>query len=186
MGLVSGLLMSLLSPSHTDIRVLWLLFFPHNKRLCLRRPPLLSLSHRRRGLSRSYLSFTHMQDGILLRTAKKHGTRWRRNSHARRVFRPSPMLPQLHPRAPQTRLCGAHVMKAATVSISPDVPGIGEEISVCSGKKVFYALCLKIYRKNNISVYEVDGKDHKIYCQNLCLLAKLFLDHKTLYFDMEL
>ncbi|KFP73351.1 Histone acetyltransferase KAT8, partial [Acanthisitta chloris] len=39
--------------------------------------------------------------------------------------------------------------------------------------------------KSNISVYEVDGKDHKIYCQNLCLLAKLFLDHKTLYFDVE-
>jgi histone acetyltransferase MYST1 len=34
-------------------------------------------------------------------------------------------------------------------------------------------------------VFEVDGKDHKIYCQNLCLLAKLFLDHKTLYFDVE-
>ncbi|XP_023602656.1 histone acetyltransferase KAT8 isoform X2 [Myotis lucifugus] len=43
----------------------------------------------------------------------------------------------------------------------------------------------EIYRKSNISVYEVDGKDHKIYCQNLCLLAKLFLDHKTLYFDVE-
>ncbi|OWK49869.1 Histone acetyltransferase KAT8, partial [Lonchura striata] len=43
----------------------------------------------------------------------------------------------------------------------------------------------EIYRKGNISVYEVDGKDHKIYCQNLCLLAKLFLDHKTLYFDVE-
>ena len=25
----------------------------------------------------------------------------------------------------------------------------------------------------------------KIYCQNLCLLAKLFLDHKTLYYDVE-
>ncbi|XP_036408511.1 histone acetyltransferase KAT8 [Megalops cyprinoides] len=43
----------------------------------------------------------------------------------------------------------------------------------------------EIYRRNNISVYEVDGRDHKIYCQNLCLLAKLFLDHKTLYFDVE-
>lgn len=31
----------------------------------------------------------------------------------------------------------------------------------------------------------MDGKDWKIYCQNLCLLAKLFLDHKTLYFDVE-
>lgn len=43
----------------------------------------------------------------------------------------------------------------------------------------------EIYRKASISVFEVDGKDHKIYCQNLCLLAKLFLDHKTLFFDVE-
>ena len=34
-------------------------------------------------------------------------------------------------------------------------------------------------------MFEVDGRDHKVYCQNLCLLAKLFLDHKTLYFDVE-
>ncbi|CAG02066.1 unnamed protein product, partial [Tetraodon nigroviridis] len=39
--------------------------------------------------------------------------------------------------------------------------------------------------KSNISVFEVDGKKNKIYCQNLCLLAKLFLDHKTLYYDVE-
>lgn len=25
----------------------------------------------------------------------------------------------------------------------------------------------------------------QIYCQNLCLLAKMFLDHKTLYYDVE-
>lgn len=43
----------------------------------------------------------------------------------------------------------------------------------------------EIYRKGTLSVYEVDGKDHKIYAQNLCLLAKLFLDHKTLFFDVE-
>jgi histone acetyltransferase MYST2 len=43
----------------------------------------------------------------------------------------------------------------------------------------------EIYRKNNISMFEVDGKKNKIYCQNLCLLAKLFLDHKTLYYDVE-
>lgn len=43
----------------------------------------------------------------------------------------------------------------------------------------------EIYRKGTISVYEVDGKEHKLYCQNICLLAKLFLDHKTLYFDVE-
>jgi histone acetyltransferase MYST1 len=38
--------------------------------------------------------------------------------------------------------------------------------------------------KGTISIFEVDGAEHKIYCQNLCLLAKLFLDHKTLYFDV--
>ncbi|XP_063988251.1 histone acetyltransferase KAT8-like [Diachasmimorpha longicaudata] len=43
----------------------------------------------------------------------------------------------------------------------------------------------EIYRKGTLSIWEVDGREHKIYCQNLCLLAKLFLDHKTLYFDVE-
>jgi GNAT superfamily N-acetyltransferase len=43
----------------------------------------------------------------------------------------------------------------------------------------------EIYRDNNLSVFEVDGRKNKIYCQNLCLLAKLFLDHKTLYYDVE-
>lgn len=36
-----------------------------------------------------------------------------------------------------------------------------------------------------VSVYEVDGKTNKVYCQNLCLLSKLFLDHKTLYYDVD-
>lgn len=36
-----------------------------------------------------------------------------------------------------------------------------------------------------LSVYEADGSKCKLYCQNLCLLAKLFLDHKTLFYDVE-
>lgn len=43
----------------------------------------------------------------------------------------------------------------------------------------------EIYRDGNLSVFEVDGKENKVYCQNLCLLAKLFLDHKTLYYDVD-
>lgn len=43
----------------------------------------------------------------------------------------------------------------------------------------------EIYRRRELSVFEVDGNRSKIYCQNLCLLAKLFLDHKTLYYDVE-
>jgi GNAT superfamily N-acetyltransferase len=43
----------------------------------------------------------------------------------------------------------------------------------------------EIYRNGNLSMFEVDGLEEKIYCQNLCYLAKLFLDHKTLYFDVD-
>lgn len=34
-------------------------------------------------------------------------------------------------------------------------------------------------------MFEVDGGDQKEYGQNLCSLAKLFLDHKTLYYDVD-
>lgn len=43
----------------------------------------------------------------------------------------------------------------------------------------------EIYRDKGIAMFEVDGKENKIYCQNLCLLSKLFLDHKTLYYDVD-
>ncbi|KAI8882717.1 MOZ/SAS-like protein, partial [Backusella circina FSU 941] len=43
----------------------------------------------------------------------------------------------------------------------------------------------EIYRQGNISVFEVDGRKNKMYCLNLCLLAKMFLDHKTLFYDVE-
>ncbi|KAK5817011.1 acyl-CoA N-acyltransferase [Linnemannia elongata] len=41
-----------------------------------------------------------------------------------------------------------------------------------------------VYSKGINKIYKVDGKTNKLYCQNLCLLAKLFLDNKTLYFDV--
>ncbi|OAF70099.1 hypothetical protein A3Q56_02159 [Intoshia linei] len=43
----------------------------------------------------------------------------------------------------------------------------------------------EIYRHDNLSFFEIDGNNYKLYCQNLCLLGKLFLDHKTLYYDVE-
>uniref|UniRef100_A0A674F372 Histone acetyltransferase n=1 Tax=Salmo trutta TaxID=8032 RepID=A0A674F372_SALTR len=49
----------------------------------------------------------------------------------------------------------------------------------------FHPPANEIYRKDGVSVFEVDGNVSTIYCQNLCLLAKLFLDHKTLYYDVE-
>jgi histone acetyltransferase SAS3 len=46
---------------------------------------------------------------------------------------------------------------------------------------------VEIYRdvKSKIAVWEVDGRKNINYCQNLCLLAKLFLNSKTLYYDVE-
>ncbi|KAG7163445.1 Histone acetyltransferase Tip60-like [Homarus americanus] len=43
----------------------------------------------------------------------------------------------------------------------------------------------EIYRKGSVSFFELDGRKNKLYAQNLCLLAKLFLDHKTLYYDTD-
>ena len=43
----------------------------------------------------------------------------------------------------------------------------------------------EIYRNGNLSMFEVDGFQERVYCQNLCYIAKLFLDHKTLYFDVD-
>lgn len=43
----------------------------------------------------------------------------------------------------------------------------------------------EIYRHESVSIFEVDGRKHPVYCQNLCLLAKLFLGSKTLYYDVE-
>lgn len=43
----------------------------------------------------------------------------------------------------------------------------------------------EIYRDGSVSVFEVDGRKNPVYCQNLCLLAKLFLGSKTLYYDVE-
>ncbi|KAF7317017.1 Histone acetyltransferase [Mycena chlorophos] len=43
----------------------------------------------------------------------------------------------------------------------------------------------EIYRDQGVSIFEVDGRKNKIYCQNLCLLSKMFLDHKSLFYDVE-
>ncbi|KAF8591103.1 hypothetical protein K439DRAFT_1328004 [Ramaria rubella] len=90
-----------------------------------------------------------------------------------------------------------------------DAPFPEEYASVADGKLWMCEFCLKymksrfqstrhrmkckarhppgdeIYRDGAISVFEVDGRKNKIYCQNLCLLSKMFLDHKSLFYDVE-
>ena len=43
----------------------------------------------------------------------------------------------------------------------------------------------EIYRHEDISFFEIDGRRQKVWCRNLCLLSKCFLDHKTLYYDVD-
>lgn len=43
----------------------------------------------------------------------------------------------------------------------------------------------EIYRDDHVSFFEIDGRRQRRWCRNLCLLSKLFLDHKTLYYDVD-
>lgn len=43
----------------------------------------------------------------------------------------------------------------------------------------------EIYRDDMLSFFEVDGRRQRTWCRNLCLLSKLFLDHKALYYDVD-
>ncbi|TKY84922.1 hypothetical protein EX895_006002 [Sporisorium graminicola] len=43
----------------------------------------------------------------------------------------------------------------------------------------------KVYQRGAHIIWEVDGAAQKLYCQNLSLFGKLFIDHKTIYFDVE-
>jgi histone acetyltransferase HTATIP len=50
---------------------------------------------------------------------------------------------------------------------------------------VFHPPGREIYRNNDISFFEMDGYTEQKYCRNLALLSKLFLDHKSLYYDID-
>ncbi|KAM3144270.1 hypothetical protein pb186bvf_003732 [Paramecium bursaria] len=45
----------------------------------------------------------------------------------------------------------------------------------------------EMYRdpEKQLAMFEIDGHKNPIYCENLCYIAKLFLDHKNLYYDVE-
>ncbi|KAG7548909.1 hypothetical protein FFLO_03201 [Filobasidium floriforme] len=43
----------------------------------------------------------------------------------------------------------------------------------------------KVYEKGSYSIWEVEGNSQKLYCQNLSLFGKLFIDHKTIFFDVD-
>lgn len=43
----------------------------------------------------------------------------------------------------------------------------------------------EIYRDAKFSFFEVDGRQQRTWCRNLSLFSKLFLDHKTVYYDVD-
>jgi len=43
----------------------------------------------------------------------------------------------------------------------------------------------KVYQRGAHTIWEVDGAKDKLYCQNLSLFGKLFIDIKTLFFDTD-
>lgn len=43
---------------------------------------------------------------------------------------------------------------------------------------------MNVYTKDNYSLYEIDGEKNKLYAQNLSLFAKLFLDTKSVFYDV--
>lgn len=60
------------------------------------------------------------------------------------------------------------------------------QLKICNTEKC-HPPGIEIYRdpEARLAVWEVDGRKNVDYCQNLCLLAKLFLNSKTLYYDVE-
>ncbi|KAK1925911.1 acyl-CoA N-acyltransferase [Papiliotrema laurentii] len=43
----------------------------------------------------------------------------------------------------------------------------------------------KVYQRGSYSIWEVDGAQCPLYCQNLSLFGKLFIDHKSVFFHVE-
>lgn len=43
----------------------------------------------------------------------------------------------------------------------------------------------QIYEEGDLSFFELDGHVQKNYCRNVALISKLFLDHKSLYYDID-
>lgn len=65
---------------------------------------------------------------------------------------------------------------------SSDVAAFVRHTRVCDNKTAPPGT--KVYEHGGYSVWEVDGEEHKLFAQNLSLFARLFLDHKTIFFDV--
>ncbi|OAF69949.1 hypothetical protein A3Q56_02292, partial [Intoshia linei] len=97
---------------------------------------------------------------------------------------------------------GGHLIETWYFSPYPDPFGESKLLYICefclrymSDEDTFVCHCQtsvdcykppgnEIYRSEKISVFEVNATYHQRFCQSLCLLAKLFLNEKSIYFDI--
>lgn len=42
-----------------------------------------------------------------------------------------------------------------------------------------------VYNDQEYKIYEIDGREHKLFCQCLCLFGKLFLESKSIYYTVQ-
>ncbi|OCF35056.1 hypothetical protein I316_03096 [Kwoniella heveanensis BCC8398] len=43
----------------------------------------------------------------------------------------------------------------------------------------------RVYQRGSYTIWEIDGAQATLYCQNLSLFGKLFIDHKSIFFHVE-
>ncbi|KAM0719319.1 hypothetical protein Q7P37_005224 [Cladosporium fusiforme] len=79
--------------------------------------------------------------------------------------------------------------------IAPEYPSFYPE-DLIGGRKVpwLYKVCAAekepiigdvVYEKDGYAIQKIDGDEHKLFAQNLSLFAKLFLDTKSVFFDVS-
>ncbi|KAJ4375270.1 SAS complex subunit [Neocucurbitaria cava] len=95
-----------------------------------------------------------------------------------------PTTPAL--KAPQKPSVEPNVLEVVfgSLLIRPWYPSFyPEELKVCPLRNT-PPPGVNVYTKDNYSLYEIDGEKHKLYAQNLSLFAKLFLDTKSVFYDV--
>jgi len=64
-----------------------------------------------------------------------------------------------------------------------DMPALKNHIKTCS---LIYPPGLEIYRhEGNLSFFAIDGARQSMYCRNICLFAKIFLNTKVQYVNVD-
>ncbi|ORY43792.1 Esa1 histone acetyltransferase domain complexed with coenzyme A [Rhizoclosmatium globosum] len=82
-------------------------------------------------------------------------------------------------------IMGANEVETWYFSPYPEEFTYSDAVYICQFLLMRHPPGNEIYRKDDLSFFEIDGRKQKKYCRNLCLLSKLFLDHKTLYYDVD-